>query len=126
MPNWRDILKSHAITFDRAGDAASGNVSYTTNGKPVAIIFLSHNTVSGVEASIGLCDSALNQYCQENLGGVTLPISNVAVSFNDAGAGTDLQRGVVSSMDSNGFTITWTKTGSPGAELLTIFALVLF
>lgn len=107
-------LKSIIIAATRDMTAASGNVAYTGVGfQPTSVIAIASINATLV-ASWGFVDSALtdygrsllslgtngNHYVNQNLIYLALDTSNN-------------QQAYVASYDADGFTLTWTKTGSP-------------
>ena len=111
-------IETFVGSFTRAGDAATATgVGYTGVGfQPIGLFVIMANNTSVVEGSVGFSDGSTD-YCIEVGTGTVFALANI-VSFNDAYAFTDLQRAVVASFDSDGFTLDWTKTGSPGAQTL--------
>lgn len=106
------------INLTRVLSVASGNVSYTGTGfQPSAIHFLAGLTgnASTPWASVGFSDGSLNSMLAPFLGtgpGNFMETVNAGV-ISDNATGTNFQSFVVASMDSNGFTLTWTKVGTP-------------
>jgi hypothetical protein len=108
-PSWGTGYKFNSFARDMA--AASGAVSYTGVGfKPSSIlfIFLVQGTPSGgiamcgpdrIVRGVGTTISTTVWYAMDNVSG-----------FHSNGGRHD---GAVTSYDDDGFTLTWTKTGSP-------------
>jgi len=102
-------LTSKVITSTRVLSVASGDVAYTGVGfTPTVIHAIACETSSTGVSSIGFSDSAKNNYCNcfyGALGGAFL--------MKVGSTGTSYQTAIVKSYDADGFTLTWTKTGSP-------------
>jgi hypothetical protein len=90
---------------------ASGDVAYTGVGfQPTAMILVGSNHGSNV-TSINMVDSGKVGKGMASTGGVSYADQTVALTFETAG-GTR-QKAIVKSFDADGFTLTWTKEGSP-------------
>jgi hypothetical protein len=105
------------IILSRVLSAASGNVSYTGVGfQPVLVEFL-----AGVGGALGYMstgnDDGTNHTAIGVLGGGTAAAYQTAFSglVGDNAAGTNFQKFLIATMDVDGFTLTWTKTGTPTA-----------
>ena len=108
-PEW--ALGVKAGTFTRNFTAVAGDVAITGVGfKPSAIIFY-QCIVGSVVGSWGFATAA-NSYCIMLTGSGTLTISDTECiwSYQD---GANSARAWMKTMDSDGFTLTWAKTGSP-------------
>jgi len=117
IPEWAVGLKIGSFTRDTA--AASGDVAYTGVGfKPSVVIFIAgHSTTS---ASIGISDGTTHGsiYARTANG-----METYAFSLSDA-AGSNWQLAIIKSMDADGFTLTWTKGGSPsGTDTINYLAI---
>ena len=102
-------LTSKVITSTRVLSAASGDVAYTGVGFTPTVLLVWFQLSTGVAlAGIGFSDSAKTNYCFNTLlaGGSAYLI---VAGAND----TNYQRAIVKTYDADGFTLTWTKTGSP-------------
>jgi hypothetical protein len=105
-------MQSKIIASTRVLTAASGDVSYTGVGfQPSVIIAFSADPVNSWHG-IGFSDSAKNCYSmiwygQYNAGQMSAVLIN---AYEGSGA---WQTCIVKSYDADGFTLTWTKTGSP-------------
>lgn len=93
--------------------ASSGNVSYTGVGfTPTSILCLSaiHTTFA---FSVSMSDSA------KTTGNITAQSASAMRVYDQylcllyGATDADFQGGVISTYDADGFTITWTKAGSP-------------
>lgn len=118
-PQWATIastaLSSKVITATRDLTAATGNVAYTGVGfTPTSIMAIAY-VEAGVTSSTGFADSA-------KAGGAIGPYTSFAMTGGNyliyalTSAGVN-QTAVVDSYDADGFTLTWTKTGSPTGTL---------
>lgn len=108
-PEW--ALGVKAGTFTRNFTAVAGDVAITGVGfKPSAIIFY-QCIVGSVVGSWGFATAA-NSYCIMLIGAGTLSISDTECiwSYQD---GANNARALLKTMDSDGFTLTWAKTGGP-------------
>ena len=112
-------------SFNRAMDAASGNVAYTGLGfTPSAIMFLggvvnsSIITYCGFQGVVGTADA----FCVFDYHGVTAntqyTTAGAVVTLAEATGKT--QEAYVKSYDADGFTLTWTRTGTTSAGTATI------
>ena len=114
IPNAR--LSSKVISASRVLTAAAGDVVYTGVGfKPTSIICFS--MVNGVNKplTMGFADSARNttvimKMATDNFNNFTTLIYAITSAGN-------YQTAIVKSYDDDGFTLTWTKTGSPEGTL---------
>lgn len=109
---WAVPYKIGSLT--RAMDASSGDVSYTGVGfKPSHIIFIGSSADGGL--SVGM-DDGTNRgaiyWFAASTSFANASIICIALVDKDGGS----QSAVVKSMDSDGFTITWTKDSSPGSQ----------
>jgi hypothetical protein len=100
-------------TFTRNSGTASGNVAYTGVGfKPSIVVFY-----AGIDTTrdfmIGAGTASAGRALYDNFEN-TLGVNNQAVPFyyrRDVGAGNfDIQSATIASMDSDGFTLTYTRT----------------
>lgn len=108
-------FKIGVLSPARVMTAASGDVSYTGVGfQPNNIIFLQQSNSGSF--TIGL-DNGTNRYSIA-MWGTSVPLythSSTQSLYMIAAAGA-YQSGIVKTFDSDGFTITWTRTGSPSAN----------
>jgi hypothetical protein len=95
-------------TLTRNSGGASGNVSYTGVGfRPSAIIMMGGiNTVNEKCWGFGTLANGQSLYTDASNANTT-----VAKLFNFTRL-TDKQEAVIASMDADGFTLTWTRTGT--------------
>lgn len=105
-------LNSKIKTLTRDMTAASGNVAYTGVGfKPTAII--AFGGIDGGERLFwGMCDSTRTAYQMESYADNTFQ-TQIAHLVNIATSAGNQQIADVASFDTDGFTLTWTKAGSP-------------
>jgi len=102
------------ISFVRALDGNNGDVSYTGVGfKPTVIIFVTSG-VSGSGPSIGVCTNADKNGRGLSIDGTSLHGTGMAAVITCL-FGADGQTAVLKTLDNDGFTLTWTKGGGPGA-----------
>ena len=104
-------LKSIAISFTRDMTAATGDVSYIGTGfTPTAMIVFA--SVAGTTSwFIGAAGSNRTGKGLANVGNTAYGDQIVAINLQTGGS--DHQKTTVKSWDANGFTLTWTKTGTP-------------
>lgn len=115
-PEWANPF--YMGTFTRDATSSSADISYDGVGfKPSVVLFI--NGVSGsTNWSVGF-DNASSHYCIAGLSsGTVSPDTSYSISIND---GTNKQRGIIKTMDSDGFTITWTKTASPTGTMYVMY-----
>jgi len=103
-------------TFTRATSTATGTQAITGVGfKPVYIYFMYDDSGAAWEGGYGWTTGASENYgCQNTTIQVT---AAYCVYYNAAFGGSNIYTAVLSSFDSDGFTLSWTKTGSPTATL---------
>ncbi len=109
------ILYSQVIQATRAMDAATGNVAYTGVGftpKTLSIIAIK-------DGNSGTCfgiSTGTTEYSATKYGGATSTTQNYiagyVVYFSDEATGANAQTAAVSSLDADGFTLAWTRTGT--------------
>lgn len=110
-PEYAAGIKVYTLSRDLT--ASSGDVAYTDCGfKPSAIIFLSSSDgTAGM--SIGM-DDATNHYCvyyNQPTADNTFKVALSSIYIQPVNGA--VQSALVKTMDAAGFTLTWTKTGSP-------------
>lgn len=119
-------FKTFLKAESRASDGADGAISYTGYGfKPAALIILATGT-NQQSGSIGFGDAALSEMCLcIVIGGLVKVIkTDKIVSYNEQ-AGNVYEDAVLTTLDSDGFTLTWTKVGVPGAGTIDLVVLAL-
>jgi len=109
-------------TFSIATTTASGTQAITGVGfTPASCIFIAvqHGVIG--ELSWGM-DDGTNEcvYDYYNTTADTYETSSTASIFDNHSSG-NTYAGVVNSFDSDGFTIGWTKTGSPTGSLVVLY-----
>lgn len=112
-----------AGTFTRDMTAASGDVAYTGVGfTPTLIIFFGGTSSSGIATYNGVDNGAVH-YCLLNYltAGAGYSSTSTSQSIYLAETVNIVQRAYVKTFDSDGFTLTWTKDGSPSAGTANIF-----
>jgi hypothetical protein len=107
--------------FTRNFTSASGDVSYTGVGfTPKMITFygaINGNTEGMM--SYGFCTNIASYVSAQNAVNTKLVFTDRVIHF--AGSGTDVQLAVLKSFDSDGFTLTWTKGGTPTGTITFIY-----
>jgi len=95
----------------RAGADVTGDVAYTGYGfRPLLVFFIL--STSTMVASIGFANATPTHHaCIYNTGAAWNASNDCVRSDNGAGA---RQQAYLKSMDADGFTLSWTKTGAPG------------
>ena len=139
--NWNDLLKAHVLaghnsdgthklseitkytilTFTRDMTAASGDVATTGVGfQPRQVMFFA-GVASNQAASWGT-DDGTDQTCTNQLSTGNMSI-NLGSSIDLENNANERQAALVKTLDSDGFTLTWTKTATPPAGTATIIAI---
>jgi hypothetical protein len=114
---------SKVVVYTRDMTAESGDAEYTGAGRtPKSMIvlsgFLASFCISFAEGTSGF---PMVLY-KTNLASVYINTSyNIVVYGIEDEGNTKKQTAVIKSMDSDGCTLTWTKTGSPSAGTLNFF-----
>ena len=107
-------------TFTRDMTAGGGDVAYTGVGfAPLCVLFFSTETTL-------LCwgaDTVTNSYMisQQAVGGAYYLNSGASIRILTSGAPLTGQGAKIKTMDSDGFTLTWSKYGAPGAGTMSVF-----
>jgi hypothetical protein len=107
-------LKSAIITATRDLTLASGNVAYTGVGfQPTSCLTtgMVAASLTQYQTAFGMADSARSVKAYALYAGTFTTTVNFLL-FGDLG-GSNLQGASIASYDSDGLTLTWTKTGSP-------------
>lgn len=117
-----DRLASKAVTFTRDLTVASGTQAVTGVGfQPTAIIFV--YAINGTpQEGVGFADSSKAGRNRNYLTGPGWFVGTNAITASPSSG--NYQTGDVSTYDSDGFTISWSKTGAPTGTL-TVYALCL-
>lgn len=110
-------LTSKLLSHTRDMSAASGDVSYTGYGfQPKALIIFGGGDWIG--NSWGLGDENLSEMCidigayQSSVVSVVSTDKIIRLNQNTGGSFDGVQTAVLKTLDSDGFTLTWTKTGT--------------
>jgi hypothetical protein len=121
------LLRSKVGSFTRDMTAASGAVAYTGVGfKPRAILFL--GSISGTTlGSEGFSDSSGAGKAIASWGAAMIRGAGGAICILLPGDTSLLssQSAVIASLDADGFTLTWTKSSTPGANNADVYYLAL-
>jgi len=110
-------------TITRALDAASGDVAYTGIGfRPTSIEFFASVATDTLGFSDGFCDasSGVENQCttRDSATGAISSSTNCIKIIKPTTA--DIQSAVLKQFDADGFTLTWTKAGTPSANTITV------
>jgi len=109
------LPKSKLITATRDQTADSGDVSYTGVGfTPTSILAISALSGGSIAVSAGFADSAK---ASGNIIQTATDTFNTGTSLISRSYASGSQEAIVKSYDADGFTLTWTKTGSPTGTL---------
>lgn len=106
-------------SFQRDQATASGTQAVTGVGfSPKAVIFFAAQADAVGKMSVGLDDGATPVQIADrnNIGAGTWSALD-PVSINIFESGSNIYSGKIQSLDADGFTITWTRTGSPTGTL---------
>lgn len=104
-------LKSKVIVAERTNSDATGDVAYTGVGFTPTCITC-NASVEGISQSVGICDSAKTQACKFVIGGAGYDADGDFI-HGETTLSSARQVATVKTLDADGFTLTWTKTGSP-------------
>ncbi|GAG01951.1 unnamed protein product, partial [marine sediment metagenome] len=112
-------------TFSRDMQAANGDAVITGVGfKPSHVIFLAGKNTD-YHWSAGFDDGSI-KYSIANAASATVVIyADSSFSIKLMESSSVHQKGLISAIGSDGFTITWTRTGSPAAGGAVVYALCL-
>lgn len=121
----RSEVLSKVVSFTRDISTASGSQAVTGVGfKPTSVLMLATRSDSGTAGwSSSMADSALGTGIIAGNTDANVSIGTVNILYGNQ-AGTTSYSGALASYDSDGFTLNWTKTGSPTGTL-TVKALCL-
>lgn len=108
-------IKVGVFTRDLTATASTQSISGLLFA-PKGVIFISATNGVDYRFSVGIADATTGRGIDQ-FGNNTIEASGTIVSL---GSGTAIQQGTLASLDSSGFTINWTKTGSPSAGTGTI------
>ena len=107
--------------------AATGDVAYTGYGfKPKAIVAFAM-IPGNIYGSKGFADENFDGQCIAicSSGGTTQQYTDTFLIYLGSDPTVNTQKAVLKSLDADGFTLTWTKTGTPGAATASIVILAL-
>jgi uncharacterized protein YjbI with pentapeptide repeats len=117
-PEW--AAGNKVIKFTRAHDATGGDVAYTGVGfKPSSLAII--GTFGGQPMSCSGFATGTDEYCIYQLSGTYTVADGVFTYLYTSGPAG--QSSIVKSMDADGFTLTWTRNGSPGSGTETFYCL---
>jgi len=120
-PEWAVGIKIG--TFTRAQDGASASVAYTGVGfKPSMVIFLA-GVAAVVGGSVGFSNGTNHYLSAEATNGTHRFDTTACILTFDAG--TWETNATIASLDSDGFTLAWTKAGSSPSGTITVQYLAL-
>ena len=117
------VTRYYVGSFTRDMTAASGSVGYTGVGfKPKAIIFLSGAAGGSTWGSVGFTDGTTDAVWYNNhASSADSWVINATNNINATTATGASQVTAISSLDSDGFTLSWTKTGSPTGTATVVY-----
>jgi len=111
LPAWGTVYKVGSTTKNIA-DASTTQAVTGVGFKPTQVIFFTVVDGGGALWSVGF-DNATNSIGFGGVGGTTSMAHNGSTAAIIRTDGSNSQGGKISSFDADGFTITWTKTGTP-------------
>ena len=123
-PSAAPVLTSKKISFTRQMNFPSATIAYTGVGfQPTSVIIIGATGAISNLMTVGIADSARASAAVATFGASTHYISGVLVNLWEAsGVG---QSAVLASYDPDGFSLTWTASGSPTTNVVTLHALCL-
>jgi len=125
-PEWRaETARTNKLDNEtRDFTAASGDVSYTGYGfQPTSLIVIAYGIDNSI--SVGLGDVNLSEACiyiDDNSGAYTHGGTSQIIHMLLSGGATG-QTAVLKTLDADGFTLTWTEVGTPGAGTISFAVL---
>jgi len=127
-PTWgAGSVTSKVLSHTREMDAATGDVAYTGYGfQPTTLIVIGVVADLGDIVSIGFADVNLAEMCayRENTTDLFY-IDTAKLMFLNETYGSLSQAAVLKTLDADGFTLTWTKDGTPASHTATFIVLAL-
>lgn len=116
------IVTSKVGSFTRDISLASGSQAITGVGfQPTAVLFLS-NVTTTAQISVGVDDGTNVGAVIDNNGGSTdTYVSGTSNSISLRVDGSNRAEAAIQSLDSDGFTLSWTKTGFPTGTATMIY-----
>jgi len=129
IPEWAAGIFCKNETRDMTAVGAPTDVSYTGYGfKPSLLIFFVglDNTYA---MSVGIGTPALTEFCvvtnRQNAGaGIIEPINGYCIMIYQ-GAAVSYQAASLKTLDADGFTLTWSKLGTPAAGTAQIYVVAI-
>lgn len=106
-----NVIGYKILTITRDMTSASGNVSTTGAGFVPRLVIFNAIVTGNAAASWGVDDASDSKCTYQNHVDVTGTQATRSISLNTA-AGVS-QDAFIASLDADGFTLTWTKSGSP-------------
>lgn len=110
-------MKVGQFTINKA--TASGNVAYTGLGfKPKAVVFIAGRSDAwNGQGSIGADDGTTAGCLARESAGTMLNLTIASIALYDDVVPNTAYAGKINSLDADGFTIAWTRTGATGGTL---------
>ena len=112
-PEWAKGIKHSS--FFRDMTAESGDVAYTGYGFKPSLLVLEGFNNGQLQRMTGIYDADKSYCIYTTSAGIWTATFDVAYSYISSG---NTQSAVVKSLDSDGYTLTWTKAGSPTGTLM--------
>ncbi len=126
-PEWRaeKVRTSMLLSHTRDMTAASGDVAYTGYGfQPTSLIIMAGGSIeegpSWGFGDVNLSEKMFFKHLDYTFVSNTSAIVGLWQSYTSVG-----QTAVLKSLDADGFTLTWTKTGTPSTSTATLIVLAL-
>ncbi len=116
------LLNSKVLTAQRDSSDAAGDVSYTGSGfTPSALVCFAgcNDGTLDSSASWGVCSSDLTEYCISRYTNSDYVYTSNLLQ-GEVGTGNS-SRATVKSWDADGFTLAYTKAGTPSGTLDLVF-----
>ena len=117
---YSDPLRTSVTAYTRDMTAATGTVAYTGVGFRPRVCILYGGVADTSIVAFGAINATVSANAQSSsypasptAYGLSYTSSSFALRIFTTNALTDDQRGTFSSMDADGFTLSWTKVGSP-------------
>ena len=129
-PNGYNVIsgfgaKVKTISFTRNTATATGTQAVTgAGGKPKGAVFFA-TVSSSTSASWGMDDVTTAMCIYQGVSSGTFVSAATGSSIVSDQSGGNVYSGLVQSFDADGFTISWTKTSSPGGTLTVVAALIM-
>jgi len=116
-----DVLflgKSILLSASRTGTAASGDVAYTGAGfQPRTVVALADQTLRAgtIGFSVGFADQALTEHdvlVYDQVSSAESAVESYLVSLVDPASPSVSQKATLKTLDADGFTLNWDKSGA--------------